>query len=87
MEKFDQHMIGNYNRLADIYNRMAEAEKAIDARCHAIALNIQEITGKDCDPNIEYSVIKIAEKYPDIPELPLQICSASHTDQRYLHKQ
>ena len=68
MEKFDQHMIGNYNRLADIYNRMAEAEKAIDARCHAIALNIQEITGKECDPNIEYSVIRIAEKYPDIPE-------------------
>ena len=67
MEKFDQHMIGNYNRLADLYDRARETDKAIDARLHAIALTIQDITGQESGTDIEFSVNKIADKYPDVP--------------------
>ena len=67
MEKFDQHEYGNYNRLADIYNRGGRFEEAIEARKKAIAITTKGITGKECDLDFEFSINRIAEKYPDIP--------------------
>lgn len=69
MEKFDQHEISNYNRLADLYDRAALIDKAIEYRRQAIALKIQRIIGDDAELDLDFplSINKIAEKYSSVP--------------------
>lgn len=68
MERFDKHGLRFYNRLADLYDRSADYKGAIEARVNSIRQKIEEITGEKCDYDIEFSVCKIADRYPNIPD-------------------